>query len=342
VSTRRNPRWPDVSVVMPVRDEAIALGAAVESVLRQEYPGSLEVVLAVAPSGDGTDAVAERLAARDPRVRWVRNPAGTTPAGLNTAIGHSDGEVVVRLDGHAELDDGYVRLAVEVLERTGADNVGGIQQATGATRFERAVAAAMTSRFGVGDAKFHYGGTAGPTDTVYLGVFRRSALERVGGFDESLIRNQDYELNWRIRASGGVVWFDPRLRVGYRPRPTLQALARQYYEYGWWKAEVLRRHPASARWRQLVPPVAAAANVAGVALMLRGRRWAAVVPLTYLAASAVASVSASRGDPTVAARLPGVFATMHHAWAAGFISRLARLAGPRRPTARAGGRTLGR
>jgi succinoglycan biosynthesis protein ExoA len=312
--------WPPVSVVMPLRDEAAGLESAVRAVLAQDYPGDVEVVLAVAPSTDATAEAAARLAEHDPRVRVVANPAGSTPAGLNAAIAASAGEIVVRVDGHAELSPGYVHLAVQLLADTGADNVGGLQRAVGSTAFERAVAAAMSSRFGVGDAKFHYGGDPGPTDTVYLGVFRRDALVRVGGFDESLVRNQDYELNVRLRDTGGTVWFDPRLEVAYRPRGTVRSLARQYYEYGWWKRHVLRRHPGSVRWRQLVPPVAVAANVTSLLLAAGGQRRALAVPTVYAAAALAASAVAGRGrGGAVSARLPLVFATMHHAWGAGFL-----------------------
>jgi succinoglycan biosynthesis protein ExoA len=309
-----------VSAVIPVRNEAAHLAATVRSVLTQEYPGRLEVLLAVAPSDDGTEELAEKLAADDDRVRVVANPAGTTPAGLNAAIAASSGDVVVRVDGHAQLPPGYVTRAVELLAETGADNVGGIQRAVGATPFEKAVAAAMTSRFGVGDAKFHYGGDPGPTDTVYLGVFRRSALERIGGFDEDLIRNQDYELNWRIRSSGGVVWFSPELWVSYRPRSSLVALARQYHEYGRWKRYVLRRHPGSLRWRHLVPPAAVLANAGAIVVGAVGPRWALAVPAVYGAAVIVASIGAGRRlEPRSTLWLPVVFPTMHHAWGAGFL-----------------------
>lgn len=312
--------WPTLSVVVPVRDDAEGLPAAMEAVLAQDYPGRLEVVLAIAPSTDGSEAVAARLAA-DPRVRVVPNPAGSTSAGLNRAVAASTGEVVARVDARAVPEPGYLRRAVELLDETGADNVGGVQRAEGTTPFERAVAAAMTSRFGTGDARFHYGGAPGPVDTVYLGVFRRAALERIGGFDETLVRNQDYELNWRLRDTGGMVWFSPDLVVRYRPRGSLRALARQYFEYGRWKREVVRRHPRSLRWRQAVPPVALVVNLAGLASAVR-RRWrgAVIVPFGYLTAVAVAAAVAGRAlDLVGRTRLAAVFTTMHHAWAVGFL-----------------------
>jgi glycosyltransferase involved in cell wall biosynthesis len=317
--------WPAVSVVIPVRDSARDLTACLEAVLGQVYPGSLEVVVAVGPSTDGTERVAADAAATDHRVKLVPNPTGSTPAGLNAAIKAAGGEIIARVDGHAVVPPGYLRRAVETLESTGAENVGGIQAATGETTFEQAVARAMTSRFGVGNSQFHYGGEPGPTDTVYLGVFRRSALDRVGGFDESLVRNQDYELNWRIRDTGGLVWFDPTLRVQYRPRSSVRGLAKQYFEYGQWKREVLRRHPRSVRARQLVPPAAVLANTAGLAvgLVSRRRRWLLGIPGAYVAATTVAAAIAARGaSPAVAVRLPAVFAVMHHAWGAGFLVHL--------------------
>ena len=320
--TARVQQWPSVSVVVPVRDGARDLPTCLGAVLAQDYPGEFEVVVAIGPSSDGTERVAADVAAQDHRVKLVPNPSGKTPAALNAAIAAAKGDVIARVDGQAVIPQGYVTTAVATLHDTGADNVGGIQAAAGETTFERAVAAAMTSKFGVGNAAFHYGGEPGPTDTVYLGVFRREALERVGGFDESLVRNQDYELNWRIRESGGVVWFDPRLRVRYRPRSTLRGLARQYFEYGQWKREVLRRHPRSVRARQLAAPAAVVANTVGIVVGLAGRRrrWWLVAPATYVSAAVAAAVVAGRGQPPAARfRLPAVFATMHHAWGAGFL-----------------------
>src|SRR6266702_8278443 len=174
--------WPAVSVVMPVLNEEKHLREAVEGVLAQQYPGELELVLALGPSRDRTDEIAAGLVGEHPgRVRTVPNPRGATPSALNAAVAAARHEIVVRVDGHALFPSDYVRAAVEVLTDTGADNVGGIMAAEGTDTFERAVACAMTSPLGVGNARFHTGGQAGPADTVYLGVFRRSALERVGG-----------------------------------------------------------------------------------------------------------------------------------------------------------------
>lgn len=310
--------WPSVSVVIPARNEAATITAAVRSVLDQGYPGRLEVVVADGASTDGTaDAV---RALGDDRVRVVANPSGRTPSGLNAAIAASTGDVVVRCDAHAELSADYLRTVVEVLDATGADNVGGIQAAEGVTPLQRAIAYAMTSPIGVGDATFHYGGDPGPTDTVYLGAFRRAALERVGGFDEALVRNQDYELNVRLRETGGVVWFDPRLRVTYRPRSSLRALASQYWQYARWKRRVLAMHPGSLRWRQVVPPAFVVGLGASAALAAVRSPLAWLVPGTYLvlvSATGVARAVTTR-DPA-ALLMPAALVTMHVAWGAGFL-----------------------
>ncbi|MBU6310916.1 MAG: glycosyltransferase family 2 protein [Actinomycetales bacterium] len=317
-----------VSVVMPVLNEERHLASAVERILQSRYDGPIQVVLALGPSTDGTDDVASRLAAADPRVIAVANPTGRTAAGLNLAIAAAAYDIIVRVDGHALIPDDYIAVAVATLDATGADNVGGIMGAEGVSDFEQAVAAAMTSWFGVGGAAFHIGGEAGPALTVYLGCFRRSALERVGGFDESMVRAQDWELNHRIRQTGGLVWFTPDLHVTYRPRPNLRALAKQYFEYGRWRREVARRHPETLSARYLAPPVTLVAVVGGTALgiagLATGSRTATILgfalPAGYAAANLLASARAARGvPPAVALRLPAVFATMHGAWGAGFI-----------------------
>lgn len=189
---------PPLSIVMPVRNEERHLDEAVRRVLAQDYPAPVEVVLAVGPSHDRTRAIAERLAASDARIAVVYNPCGDIPAALNLAIKASRYEVIARVDGHALLPDGYLQTAVRTLQETGADGVGGVMAAEGVTSFECAVAWAMTSKFGVGSATNHTGGDAGPASTVYLGVYRRAALEKVGGYDEAYLRAEEWEMNFRI------------------------------------------------------------------------------------------------------------------------------------------------
>src|SRR5919112_1033518 len=185
--------WPGVSVVMPVLDEERHLAAAVRRVLAQNYPGELEVVLAVGPSRDRTHEIADELVAVDPRIRVVDNPAGRTPHALTLGVAAARHDVVVRVDGHGELTDGYIAKAVQLLEETGAANVGGVMDAQGSSAFEQAVASAYTTRLGLGGSTFHLTSSpAGEAETVFLGVFRKEALRAVGGFDESMHRAQDW------------------------------------------------------------------------------------------------------------------------------------------------------
>jgi len=220
-----------------------------------------------------------------------------------------------------------VRTAVETMRRTGADNVGGIMAAEGVTPFEQAVARAMTSRLGVGNASFHTGGEEGPADTVYLGVFRRAAIARVGGYDEAFLRAQDWEMNLRIRRTGGLVWFQPALRVSYRPRSRVRDLSRQYFHYGRWRRVVMRRHEGTATPRYLAPPLALVGIAAGTVLALLGVWPAAVLPGGYLAAVVAGSLVEARGlSPAATLRLPLALATMHLSWGAGFLTSPKRLA----------------
>ena len=318
-----------VSVVVSVLNEARHVAEAVRHALDQDHPGPLELVVALGPSRDRTDAIVAELAQADPRIVTVCNPdpRGTTPAGLNAAITASRHPVVVRIDGHAFLPRDYVRVAVETMRRTGADNVGGIMAAEGSTPFEMATARAMTSRLGVGNAAFHTGGREGPADTVYLGAFRRATLTAVGGYDEAFLRAQDWEMNLRIRRAGGLVWFTPALRVSYRPRPDVAGLARQYFHYGRWRRVVMRRHEGTASLRYLAPPAALVAVTGGTAVALAGFVPGAVLPLGYLAAVLAGSAVEGRGLPPAARlRLPVALVTMHLSWGAGFLSSPRRLA----------------
>jgi len=315
---------PTVTVVMPVMNEERHLAEAVQRILEQDYTGAVDVVIAVGPSRDQTMRVASDLATLHAPVTVVENPSGRTPAALNRAIAAARGDVIVRVDGHALIPTDYVRIGVETLERTGADNVGGVMAAEGSTDFERAVARAMTTWFGVGGASFHIGGEEEPALTVYLGCFRRTALDRVGGFDETMERAQDWELNLRIRETGGVVWFTPHMHVVYRPRHSVAALARQYHDYGRWRRELARRHPHTLSLRYLAAPLLVVALVLAVIAIgvgvLAGNSWilgAGIAALLgYILISVIASMSAKSW--AVRVRLPLVFWTMHLSWGTGF------------------------
>jgi succinoglycan biosynthesis protein ExoA len=321
-------RWPGVSVVMPALNEERHLEAAVRRVLDQDYPGELEVILAVGPSSDRTHEIADALAAADPRVRVVNNPAARTPSALNLGIAAAQHKIIVRVDGHGELTDGYIRRAVELLEETGAANVGGVMDAQGMTPFEEAVATAYTTRLGLGGGAFHLAESpAAEAETVFLGVFRKDALIAVGGFDETMHRAQDWELNYRLRSRGHKIWFSPELRVTYRPRSTMRALMKQMYETGKWRRELVRRHPETATVRYLAPPVTvvgvlggSVAGLLGVILDSRLLRLGFLAPAGYMALIIVGSLVIARPMSSAARlRLPLVLAATHLAWGAGFL-----------------------
>src|SRR5215218_4974207 len=313
---------------MPVLNEERHLGAAVRRVLDQDYPGELEVILSVGPSHDRTREIANALAAADPRIRVVDNPAARTPTALNLGIAASRHKIIVRVDGHGELTDGYIRRAVELLAETGAANVGGVMDAQGTTPFEEAVATAYTTRLGLGGGAFHLAESpAAEAETVFLGVFRKDALIAVGGFDETMHRAQDWELNYRLRASGHKIWFSPELRVTYRPRSTLRALMKQMYETGKWRRELVRRHPETATRRYLAPPLTllgvlggSGAGLLGVISDSRLLRFGFLAPVGYLALVLGGSLATPRPMSAAARlRLPLVLAATHLAWGAGFL-----------------------
>ncbi|MFI7233770.1 glycosyltransferase family 2 protein [Streptomyces cyaneofuscatus] len=328
---------PAVSVIMPVLNEERHLRNSVRHILEQEYAGEMEVVIALGPSTDRTDEIAAQLVAEDPRVHTVPNPTGRTPAALNAAIKASRHPVVVRVDGHGMLSPNYIATAVRLLEETGAQNVGGIMHAEGENAWEDAVAAAMTSKIGVGNAAFHTGGQAGPAETVYLGVFRREALEQAEGYNVEFIRAQDWELNFRIREAGGLIWFSPELKVQYRPRPSVKALAKQYKDYGRWRHVVARYHSGSINLRYLAPPTAVVAIAAGLVLGATVTPWALLVPGGYVAAIVAGSLPAGKGLSLKArAQIPVALATMHMCWGFGFLtsprSLAKRVIASRRPS----------
>jgi succinoglycan biosynthesis protein ExoA len=310
---------PPVSVILTVVNEAAHLEESITAVLNSQYSGALEIAISVGPSRDQTREIADSLAQRDSRIKVIDNPSGRTPDGLNSAISATSNEIIVRVDGHSSIGRDYIREAVLTLKETGAVNVGGVMAAEGITPFQRAVARAMRSPIGVGASRFHTGGGAGSVDTVYLGAFQRSALISVGGYDSRFHRAQDWELNYRLRERGGVVWFNPKLKVTYRPRPNLRSLAKQYFEYGRWRAAVSRHHKGTANFRYLAPPI----NVflQAVSLLL-GAFLAPIffIPsLTYLGAILIASLVIGKSW-TERVRLPFVLIIMHFSWGIGFIT----------------------
>ena len=316
MSTQLNP---GVSVILPILNEERDLSECISAILQQKYDGKFEVILALGPSTDNTNQIAKSLAQSDSRIKLVDNPTGKTATALNLAIAAASFEIICRIDGHAEISDTYIKTAVEIMNQTGAVNVGGLMNAAAASGFQSVVARAMRSRIGVGASKFHTGGEAGAADTVYLGTFKKSAILQAGGFDEKYIRAQDWELNHRLRLNGGVIWFDPKLVVTYRPRDTFGKLAKQYFEYGRWRRAVSRKHQGTVNYRYLAPPIALAINLLSIILGLLFNSLFFIPALTYLSIIIVSSLFIGKGIYEKIS-LPSVLITMHASWGFGFIT----------------------
>jgi len=317
-------RFPFVTVIMPIRNEAGFIERSLGAVLAQDYPADrLEVLVVDGMSTDGTREKVQAWLALYPNLRLLDNPGRIVPVGMNIGIRAAAGTVIIRVDGHTVLPPNYVSLCVRYLEETGADNVGGTMRAVGTGYLAQAIAAATSSPFGVGNSPFHYSGKAQWVDTVYLGAFRREALERAGLYDETLVRNQDYELNYRIRKAGGRIFYTPEIFACYYGRDGLASLWQQYHQYGLWKARVIARHPGSARPRHLAAPLFVA-GLLGLGALAPAVPLARALLGVELASYALASLAFSvreslrRGLGFLPA-LPLVFLVLHLSWGSGFL-----------------------
>lgn len=324
------PATPAVSYVMPVLNEAGFLKQAVETVLAQEYPGDKELILALGPSTDATTEIARDIAARDARVTLVENPDRDIPAGLNIAIAHSTRPIIVRVDAHSELTPDYTARAVAALREAGAANVGGVMRAAGEGDVQRAIARCYNSPFGLGGGAYHGDGVPGPAESAYLGVFRRSALEAVGGYDAAILRGEDWELCLRMRRAGLRVWFEPALGVTYWPRASFGALARQFFATGAWRAVLVRRYGRANPLRFFAPGalvIGLAVSAVSLLLLVTGvLPWVSAWPVllaplgTYALGIGFATIRIKdqRGlrDRLLTA---AALVTMHLSWGSGFL-----------------------
>jgi glycosyltransferase involved in cell wall biosynthesis len=296
-------------------------------------------------SRDGTRQAIEEYGGREPRLRVVDNPGRIVSTGLNAAIRAARGEFILRMDAHTRYAPSYTRRCLAELERTGADNVGGPARTRAEGTGARAVAAAYHSKFSTGGARFHDADYEGWVDTVTYGCWRKSTLLQLGLFDETLVRNQDDELNLRLVRSGGKIWQSPDITSWYSPRSRISDLFRQYFQYGFWKVAVIRKHRIPGSWRHLVPVAFVLGNalllaaimlaaVAGAGDLLRyaGNLWLAGAAV-YGAASLAASVlAAKRHGWATLPYLPVVFAAYHVSYGLGFVAGLIRfLPGTARP-----------
>lgn len=316
---------PAVSIFMTIRNEAKDLAACVERVVNQDYLGEWEFIIAVGPSDDDTEQIARDLSENDSRIKIVANPTGLTPHGLNLAVQNAKHDYLIRIDGHALIEPDYVSQIVQLFETTEAANVGGSMVPVGESPTASAIAHAMSSRFGIGGAAFHTGGSAGPQPTVYLGAFRRAPFEQVGGYDEFFVRAQDWELNYRLRKAGHVVWFDPKIATRYHPRSSWRSFAKQQFRTGGWRRRVITRHKETWSLRYLAPPAALLAILTGIVIGLFGFAVQILfagfgVPLLYVIGVGSIGFADARHLPwSTRVRVPVAMAIMHMSWGAGFL-----------------------
>ncbi len=309
-----------VSVIVPCRNERLSIDPFLAGLLAQKTDGfEWDAWIADGMSDDGTRA---QLINRDPRIHLADNPRRTAASGLNVALSQSSGEIVIRMDVHTVYADDYLAQCVATLQRTGADNVGGPWVARGDSYISRAIAAAFQSRFCAGGARSHDPSYEGEVDSVYLGCWWRGSFGRIGLFDEGLVRNQDDEWNLRLIRAGGHVWQSPRIRSWYSVRPSLPALAKQYFDYGFWKVAVIRKHGKPASWRHLAPGLFLLLNLVLAVMMPRVLLF---VDLPYLLLGlAFSFAAAARAGWELLPVLPVVFAVYHFAYGAGFLWGLMR------------------
>jgi succinoglycan biosynthesis protein ExoA len=313
--------FPSVTVMMPVRNEQHYLAKAVESVFAQNYPGALEIILAIGPSVDETEKVASELAKKHSGIKLIQNPKGLTTVGLNLAIAKSSGEVIIRVDAHSELADNYIVRGVEILRETDAVLAGGIMNAKGNTPLQKAVAFGYGSRLGLGGGRYHVGGKAGEAESAYLGIFDAEALKKVSGYDEKIIRGEDWDLAQRLKAAGGKIWFSPELVVNYWPRSNIKALGWQFYSTGVWRGELTRRSPTKASIRYFIPPTALLGMIVLSALTASGLMDITflIIPIAlYLLMLSVAAGTAKLLGVVDRLMILVALPVMHVKWAIGF------------------------
>lgn len=321
-------KLPFVSVIMPLRNEEKFIGTSLSAVLKQNYPADrMEVVVADGKSSDNTVKTIENLARfSGVSVRTIENPKRTAAAGLNVALQNSRGEIIVRVDGHTVIEPDYISQCVALLRKTGASNVGGRMDAFAENRFGKAVSLATSSPFGIGNARFHYSQIEEEVDTVYMGAWRREVFERNGLFNEELVRNQDDEFNYRLRANGGVILLSPKIRSLYFNRSSIRSLWRQYFQYGFWKVRVMQIHPRQMAARQFVPAIFVTAVIVGgilAAFSTIGSYLLIFVSAAYFLASLSASFKvAARGNLSLTPIVLVCFFILHFSYGTGFLTGL--------------------
>ena len=315
-----------------MRNEEAYIASCLRSIIDQDYPkDSLEVLVVDGLSDDRSREIVEELRWEYPFIRLLNNPHRIVPTAMNIGIQEAGGEVIIRVDGHCRLAPDHISQCVRYLEETGVACVGGAIESIGQTPMARAISLAMSSPFGIGDAYFRHGQQQKEryVDTLAFGAYRREVFNRIGLFDEGLVRNQDYELNYRLRQAGGKILLTPVIKSYYYTRSSLRKLWSQYFQYGFWKVQMLRKHPRSVRLRQLVPPLfvlvlllsAALSTISSLAAWVFGLAVASYLSLSLVFSLFIAARKGWRYFPI----LPVIFACLHLSWGLGFQYSLVRL-----------------
>lgn len=323
--TSENLILPFVSVIMPIRNEANFIERCLRAIFDQTYPSDLlEIVIADGESTDETRSIIESLKNETKiPITIVNNPKGIAPTGFNIAIEEAKGEIIVRIDGHTIVESNYIEECVDALLRTDACNVGGKMTAVSKNIVGNAISLVTSSRFGVGNARFHYSTREEYVDTVYLGAWRKETFEQYGFFNEELVRNQDDEFNYRLRSKGCKILLSPKIKSHYYNRSNFKSLWRQYFQYGYWKVRVMQMHPKQMSLRQFIPfGFVSALIVFGILSIFFGiARWILFIILgLYIMANLAATIKAVQKTKITA--LPYIFvsfAILHISYGFGFI-----------------------
>ncbi|MCG2787111.1 MAG: glycosyltransferase family 2 protein [Anaerolineae bacterium] len=331
---------PSVTVILPIRNEAAYIERCLDAILAQNYTGEIEIIVVDGMSIDDTRKRVGQITQHSAfSIRLLDNPGKIVPTGINIALRQARSEIIIRVDGHTLIAPDYIYQCVESLQCSAADNVGGRMNAVGKTLFGKVVALATSTPFGVGGGRFHYSEKEELVDTVYMGAWPRRVFEQIGLFDEELVRDQDDEFNYRIRAAGGKILLSPAIKSEYTVRSTPRALWRQYFQYGFWKIRVLQKHPRQMSIRQFVPPLFVLALLFSFALFLLSisrlapAHWHLIldtwylIPVLYLLANLVASIlTIYRAQKTTQSPftiyhllLPLIFAILHISYGLGFL-----------------------
>ena len=318
---------PFVSVIMPIRNEESFIGSALDSIFYQDYPlDRYEVLVVDGRSDDRTREIVVAKGANRTNLRLLDNPKRIVPSALNIGLAQSRGEVIIRVDGHVLLEPEYISTCIHYLQTTTAACVGGVISSINHTFFGGAIAMAMSSSFGVGNAHFRTRGTAGKegyVDCLAFGAYRREVFNQLGGFDEELVRCQDDEFNYRLRKFGGKIFLSPKIRSFYFTRSSPSRLFRQYFQYGEWKIRVLKKHFSMMQIRQFVPPVFVLALLLGLltAPFSPLGRWLLLgIGSSYTLCCLLASLQACRqGQWKYLPVLPFIFFILHSSYGLGFL-----------------------